>query len=175
MTIVAEQFDFVVGIDTHARTHSVAIICTTTGEELATDTSPATTAGINRALSWISRRTNECPGSVLLSMEGTGSYGAKFRQQATEADFRVAEAPFPERRVGRLRGKSDAIDAVRAARATLGLLVEKLREPAPANITWPLRALTVARDSMARQRTAAINSLTALLRVVELGIDARRP
>lgn len=125
MTIVAEQFDFVVGIDTHARTHALAIICSATSQELATETFPATTAGINRALSWISRRTNESPGSVVLSMEGTGSYGAKFRQQATAAQYRVAEAPFPERRVGRFRGKSDAIDAVRAARATLGLPVEK--------------------------------------------------
>jgi hypothetical protein len=38
MTIVAEQFDFVVGIDTHARTHTLPIIHTTTGEELAAET-----------------------------------------------------------------------------------------------------------------------------------------
>lgn len=108
-------------------------------------------------------------------MEGTGSYGAKFRQQATAAHYRVAEAPFPERRIGRFRGKSDVIDAGRAARATLRLPVEKLREPRAGEHHMALRVLTVARDSMARQRTAAINSLTALLRVVELGIDARRP
>lgn len=37
-----------------------------------------------------------------------------------------------------------------------------------------LRVLSVARDGMTRQRTAAINALTALLRTVELGVDAPR-
>ena len=78
--IVAEHFGFVVGIDTHAKTHSLAIIDTETdGEEIANETFPATATGGNRALSWILRRTNASPQMVLLSMEGTGSYGAKLR------------------------------------------------------------------------------------------------
>ena len=31
MTIVAEKYDYVIGIDTHARTHTYAIISTRTG------------------------------------------------------------------------------------------------------------------------------------------------
>lgn len=38
-----------------------------------------------------------------------------------------------------------------------------------------LRILSNARRSMTRERTAAINALTALLRVVDLGVDARKP
>ena len=38
-----------------------------------------------------------------------------------------------------------------------------------------LRILSNARRTMARERTAAINALTALLRVVDLGMDARKP
>jgi transposase len=38
-----------------------------------------------------------------------------------------------------------------------------------------LRVLSVAREQMTGARTRAINALTALLRTVELGVDARRP
>jgi len=175
MEVVAERFAYVVGIDTHARTHTLAIINAITGEELANETFPATTSGINRALSWILRQTGGPVDSVLLSMEGTGSYGAKFRQQATDAQFRVTEAPFPNRRLGRYRGKSDSIDAARAARATLRIPLNKLREPRAGQHHMAVRVLTLARGSMSRERTAAINSLTALLRVVDLGVDARKP
>lgn len=78
--IVAEHFAFVVGIDTHAKTHTLAIINTASGGEIANETFPATSTGGNRALSWILRRTGMSPEQVLLSMEGTGSYGAKLRQ-----------------------------------------------------------------------------------------------
>lgn len=107
-------------------------------------------------------------------MEGAGSYGAKFRHLAIEAGFQVTEAPFPQRRLGRLRGKSDEIDAVLAARNTMSIPLERLRNPRSGNTQLALRVLTTARTSMARERTAAINSLNALLRTVELGIDARR-
>lgn len=174
MSIVAEKFSFVVGIDTHAKTHTFAIINTTTGEEIANETFPVTVPGGKRALSWIQRRSQGTKENILLTMEGTGSYGAKFRHQATEAGFQVTEAPFPHRRLGRLRGKSDAIDAARAARATMGIPLEKVRVPRAGEVQLALRVLTTARESMSRERTAAINSLTALLRAVELGFDARK-
>lgn len=37
-----------------------------------------------------------------------------------------------------------------------------------------LRVLITARDMMTTERTSVINALTALVRTVELGIDARR-
>jgi transposase len=134
--IVAEHFGFVVGIDTHAKTHTLAIIDTASGGEIANETFPATTTGGNRALSWILRRTEASPEQVLLSMEGTGSYGAKLRQQASDAGFKVTEAPVPNQRLGRYQGKSDAIDATRAAQATLGIPMDRLREPGLARTTW---------------------------------------
>lgn len=173
--IVAEHFGFVVGIDTHAQTHTLAIVDAVTGGEIAIETFPATAAGGSRALAWILRRTDTGPAAVLLSMEGTGSYGAKLRQQASNAGFRVTEAPVPNQRLGRYQGKSDALDAARAARATLSIPMDRLREPRSGPHHMALRVLTVARRSMARERTAAINALTALLRVVDLGMDARKP
>lgn len=174
MTVVAQCYDFVVGVDTHAKTHTLAIISTLTGGEISNETFPSTSTGMSRALRWVSRRSTSDSGQVLLSMEGTGSYGAKLRQLATQAGYRVVEAPFPQRRLGRKLGKSDSIDAARAARAVLGLETDELREPRAGQHHTALRVLTVARSSMVRERTAAINSLVALLRVVDLGIDLRQ-
>jgi transposase len=173
--IVAEHFGFVVGIDTHAKTHTLAIVDTAKGGELGNETFPATSTGGNRALSWILRHTQASPKQVLLSMEGTGSYGAKLRQQACDAGFQVTEAPVPNQRLGRYEGKSDSIDAARAARATLSIPIDRLLEPRSGQNHMALRILSNARRTMARERTAAINALTALLRVVDLGMDARKP
>lgn len=46
MTIVAEHFDYVVGIDTHARTHTYAIVNTRTGARDGCQTFPVSAAGI---------------------------------------------------------------------------------------------------------------------------------
>lgn len=53
MNTVAEKFNFVVGIDTHAKTHTFAIINTITGQELANATFPVTIPGGKRALNWV--------------------------------------------------------------------------------------------------------------------------
>lgn len=108
-------------------------------------------------------------------MEGTGSYGAELRQQADDAGFQVTEAPVPNQRLGRYAGKSDALDAARAARAALSIPLDRLREPRSGQHHMALRVLTIARRSMTRDRTAAINALTALVRVVDLGLEARKP
>lgn len=79
MSIVAEKYSYVVGIDTHAKTHTFAIINTITGEEIANETFPVTVPGGKRALTWIQRRCQGGTEKILLTMEGTGSYGAKFR------------------------------------------------------------------------------------------------
>lgn len=127
--IVAEHLAFVVGIDTHAKTHTLAIINTPSGGEISNETFPATSAGGNRALSWILRRTCVSTEQVLLSMEGTGSYGAKLRQQASDAGSQVTEAPIPNQRLGRYQRKSDSMDAARAARAVLSIPMDRLNKP----------------------------------------------
>lgn len=66
------------------------------------------------------------------------------------------------------------MDATRAARAVLSIPMDRLREPRSGQNHMALRILSNARRTMARECTAAINALTALLRVVELGMDARK-
>lgn len=173
--IVEEHFRFVVGIDTHAKTHTFAIINTANGGEIANETFPASVAGGNRALSWIRRHTDASPEQVLLSMEGTGSYGAKLRQRVSDAGYQVTEAPVPNQRLSRYEGKSDPMDATRAARAVLSTPTDRLQKPRSGQNQVALRILSNARRTMARDRTAAINALTALLRSVDLGLDARKP
>ncbi len=74
--ILGDEYDYVVGVDTHAATHSYAIITAPTGALVDEQTFPTTPAGIARACEWISRRTGGEVSGVLISAEGTGSYGA---------------------------------------------------------------------------------------------------
>ena len=58
MTIVAHSCLYVVGVDPHARTHTFAILAAATGDLIATEQFPATTAGMGRAIAWAARRTD---------------------------------------------------------------------------------------------------------------------
>lgn len=58
MSIVAHTHPFVVGVDTHARNHVYAILDASNGAMQDTQSFPTSTAGINRAIKWVTRRTN---------------------------------------------------------------------------------------------------------------------
>jgi len=88
MSIVAETVEHVVGIDTHARTHTYCLVHTRTGAVMDTATFPTSKSGNARAISWIHRRS---PGSVLAAVEGTSSYGAGITAALLEQGFDVAE------------------------------------------------------------------------------------
>ena len=49
MAIVADRYDYVVGVDTHARTRTLALVSTATGREVDVRTFPATPSGHRRA------------------------------------------------------------------------------------------------------------------------------
>jgi len=53
LSIVADNYRFVVGVDTHAATHTYALLESPSGKELGTETFPTTTAGLNRAVAWL--------------------------------------------------------------------------------------------------------------------------
>lgn len=170
MTIVADLYNYVVVVDTHARTHSYAIVAAATGAVLAQATFPTTPAGLGRALAWIRRRTS---GLVLISAEGTGSYGAQLAELATDHRYRVVEAPTPPAARIRGKGKSDPTDAVLAARATVAQTMDQVRDRRVGGDRAAVQALITRRDQLTTQRTASVNALTALLRTHDLGIDAR--
>lgn len=172
MTIVAQLFEHVVGIDTHARTHTYCLITATTGAVIDTATFPTTKSGNARAINWIIRRTR---GSVLAAVEGTSSYGAGITAALGEAGFEVAEVRPAARSTHAHHGKSDTIDAEAAARTVLGREFERLSKPRQAGQRTALRVLLASRSILDQQRTANRNALLALLRSVDLGIDARKP
>lgn len=171
MTIVADAYRFVVGVDTHARTHSYGVISTATGAVVAQITLPTTVTGITRALAWITHHTGDQ--SVVISAEGTGSYGAGLARAASAAGYRVVEAPTPS--VARIRGtgKTDPADAILAARTTAAQPLTALRDRRADGDRAAVQALLTRRDQLTTARTATLNALLALLRVHDLGIDAR--
>lgn len=172
MPIVADEYTHVIGVDTHARTHTYVVLDTRTGGVVDTATFPTSPPGLARALAWIDRRASA---GRLVAVEGTSSYGASLTEALQRADIPVIEAR-PPRRVDRgSRGKSDPIDAEAAARAVLRTDTALLSWPRSGKIRSALRVLLAARRSMDTQRTASRNALTALLRTINLGIDVRHP
>ena len=91
-----------------------------------------------------------------------------------DAGYTVVEAARMNTRAHRRVGKSDPLDARRIAQAVLPLDDSQLRRPrADEGVRAALRVLIASRDHINNERTASINALIALLRVVDLGIDAR--
>lgn len=175
-SIVADVYQYVVGVDTHAATHHYAIIDTRTGGVVDHSEFPTHAKGLLRAAAWITRRTGEPTGGdldkVLLSIEGTRSYGAQITALLAQAGYRVVDAPSPKRERG--TGKNDHVDAVVAARGSLHKRLDQLADARAGETPTALQILLTARDAMTSERTRAINALNALLRTHALGIDARK-
>ena len=175
MTIVAHAYPFVIGVDAHARSHAVAVVACPTGEVVDETQFPATVAGLQRAVSWVARRTGGDL-AVLWVIEGVGTYGARLARAANDAGYAVAEAGRMSARANRGVGKSDPLDARRIAQSVLAVDVAMLRRPrADDGVRAAVRVLIASRDHISTERTSAANALTALIRVADLGIDARRP
>jgi transposase len=99
-------------------------------------------------------------GRARVRVEGTGCYGAGLARLLAAAGWPVFEVERPERQQRR-RGKSDALDAERAARRLLaGERLALLRGQGPRET---LRLLLLERRSAASARTSAINQLHGLL------------
>lgn len=110
--------------------------------------------------------------------KGPEATGALLTGTVARAGYRVVEAPrfraYASARRG--AGKSDPLDAAAIAASVLVLEQSQLRNPRQDDgIRAALRVLVSAREQMTIERTAKVNALTALLRTVDLGVDARRP
>lgn len=170
MTIVAEKYAYVIGVDTHAKTHTFAIADTSTGACLGCEAFPVTAAGIKRAVSWIRRNTH---GAVLASVEGTCSYGASLTRTLVNENLPVVEAKPPRKKTRGGAGKTDAIDALTAATGILGTEINRLLNPRTEGTRTALGVLLASRRRLDRQTTANRNALNALVRQIDLGLDTR--
>ena len=175
MAVVAHTRPFVVGVDTHSRNHSYAILISTTGERVAAKQFPTTSAGLKRAVDWASRLIEGDFGTLWV-IEGAATYGARLARIVTDAGYEVAEAARMDARAHHRVGKSDPLDARRIGASVLQLVDDRLRQPCTdAGLRPALRIPTSARENMSTERTANVNALTALLRTADLGLDARKP
>src|SRR4051794_30493634 len=171
MPSVSEVYQFVVGVDTHAKIDQYAIVKAGTGEVIAEAGFPTTGPGLSRAVAWVARRTGGDLDAVLVSAEGTGSYGARLSKALLEVGYRVVDAPAPKR--GRGGDKNDTIDAIKAARALLARPSDRLADVRAGDLQGSLKILLATRSRMSNESTRQINAMTALLRGVDLGVDAR--
>ena len=106
----------VVGVDTHLDSHTAAL-CDGRGRLVAQLQVPATAAGYARLLAWAGAAAQNA--TLAWAVEGTRHYGLGLARHLTSAGQHVEEIDS-SRHVGKRRaGKSDAIDAVRAARELL--------------------------------------------------------
>lgn len=155
--MVADQLDYVVGVDPHRDEHAVGVVDVRSGVVVFEASVTADGGGYTETL-----RLAEtyAPGRRAFAVEGTGSYGAGLTRFLTGCGERVFE-------VGRLRrerrggGKTDALDAVRAARSVLA--DERPATPRNKGEREALRALMAAREGAANAKRAGLCQLRALL------------
>ena len=155
--MLADQLDYVVGVDPHRDSHALAVVDVVSGAVLFEATVAASSNGYAHALKLADQHA---AGRRAFAVEGTGSFGAGLTRFLTGQGERVLE-------VGRLRrerrsgGKTDALDAIRAARAVLAQA--RPATPRAGGEREALRALMAAREGAVNARRAGLCQLQDLL------------
>ncbi len=147
----------VIGVDTHKYIH-VAAVMDSIGGILATLTVPTDTAGFKQLLEW-ARSFGKI---VAFGIEGTGSYGAGLTSFVRRNGHKVVEVSRPDRRLRRLNGKSDTLDAENAARAVLAGFATAVPKTGDGTVEM-IRQLKVAHDTAVKDRSAAMITLKAMI------------
>jgi transposase len=154
--MLADGVEFVVGVDTHKQAHTAAMVDRLggVGETFEFSADPS---GYRSVLGRV-----EAHGRVRVwAVEGTGSYGAGLTGFLQDCGERVVEVERPGRPARRNGAKSDAIDAIRAARQVLAS--KDLIEPRRGGEREAVRVLLATRNGAVVARTKALNGLQALV------------
>jgi len=155
--MLADQLDYIVGVDPHRDSHALAVVHVVSGAVVLESTVVASSDGYAQALQLVELHAS---GRRAFAVEGTGSYGAGLTRFLTGRGEQVCE-------VGRLRrerrsgGKTDALDAVRAARSVL--TQERPATPRAGGERQALQALVAAREGAVNGRRAGLCQLRDLL------------
>lgn len=155
--MLADELDYVVGVDPHRDRHALAVIGTPNGQVLVEATAAASSGGYRSVLRLAQQHA---PGRRAFAIEGTGSYGKGLARFLGDRGERVIE-------VGRLKrdgcsaAKTDALDAIRAARSVLAR--PKPAQPRSGGKREALRALTVAREGALAAKRAGLCQLRDLV------------
>jgi transposase len=156
--MLADELDYVVGVDTHLDEHVLAVVASPSGAVVAKRSVRASGRGYASALRFALEAGS---GARVWAIEGTGSYGAGLARYLVgrgETVLETSRVPQSERR---LRGKDDALDAVRTARAVLAS--DTLALPRVGERREALRLLLVARRSAVDVRREALGQLRAVI------------
>ncbi|MFB9730816.1 IS110 family transposase [Ornithinimicrobium kibberense] len=143
------------GIDSHTDTIHVALI-DGLGRDVADHEFATTASGYRATVAWLA---GHGPVSVV-GVEGTSSYGRGVTTALAGAGIQVVEVNRTRPAERRRAGKSDRLDAYRAARSVLS--GEATTPPKDGSVE-PLRALMVARRSALKAQQAAWRQIGALL------------
>ena len=154
----------VVGADVHKRSHTFVAV-DAVGKKLGEKVVAATSSGHHQALRWAREHFGA---EVVWAIEDCRHLSARLERDLLTADQKVVRVPSKlmaqTRASARTRGKSDPIDALAVARASL-------REPdlpiaSHDEVSRELKLLVDRREHLVAQRTSTINRL--LWRVHEL-------
>src|SRR4030095_2666771 len=93
MTMLADQVDVVIGVDTHKHTHTAAVVAARSGAVLDETTVTTEPEGLDELVVMAARHGR----SRVWSIEGTGGYGAGLTRMLVERGERVIELDRPGR------------------------------------------------------------------------------
>jgi transposase len=155
--MLADQLDYIVGVDPHRDSHALAVVQIVSGAVVFESTIDATSAGYAQALKLVKEHA---PGRRAFAVEGTGSFGAGLTRFLIGEGEWVLEVSRL-RRERRSGGKTDALDAVRAARSVL--TDQRPSTPRAGGERQALQALVAAREGAVNAKRAAICQLRDLL------------
>jgi transposase len=157
MSRLTGTIDGVIRVDTH-RDSLAAAVTDPVGGVLAQTSVSADAAGYRCLLAFA---RVQVPGRRCWAVEGAGSYGAGLADFLDAHGERVVEVGRPKRPARRTGAKSDALDAVRAARQAL--VEDYPLTPRSRGDREALRVLLATRHSACVAKVSATNQLKALI------------
>jgi transposase len=167
MSMLAELVELVIGVDTHADTHTAALVATDTRAVVATATVTADEDGYTELVTL----AEEHGGLRGWAIEGTGGYGAGLARHLDQLGELIVELDRPVRPARRAGAKSDAIDAERAARDALSRA--RLAQPKTGPERAGLQILLTARRAAIAAATTGQRQLRALVITAPEKVRAR--
>ncbi len=156
--MLADEVDYVIGVDTHRDQHTLAVVVAPTGAVLAQTVVRATGRGYAQALRFAESHAG---GVRAWAIEGAGHYGAGLTRYLGDRGETVLEVGRHARTERRLRGKDDPLDAIRAARTLLA--AETLTLPRAGQRQEALRVLLLSRRSAVDVRRVALVQLRSVI------------
>jgi transposase len=156
--MLADELDYVVGVDTHRDEHVLAVVVAPAGAVVAQRSVQTSARGYATAARFAEEHAN---GARVWAIEGAGHYGAgltRYLSGRGETVLEVGRGPRDERR---RQGKDDSLDAIRAARTALAS--ETLAMPRAGQRREALRLLLLARRSAVDVRREALVQLRSVV------------